>query len=85
MKFTTKINKIFNIVQSKEVQGAEIWLVHWIPVGDYELSDYWKMGNKVSKAFFNEDDAKAFKKSLLDANKLLHNKNNIHCTIEKQE
>lgn len=82
MKFISKINSIFGVEKQKDAKGAEIWTVSWRTTKPYGYGcDF---GETVFKAFFLEEDAMAYAKSLRDANNLLQNKVNIDITITKQ-
>lgn len=80
LKFFKKINKIAQIT-TKEVDGAEVWMVHWTS----RYGDYYGDVRRTAKAFLTEDDAINFKKSLEEAQNILQNTNNIDIKIIKQE
>ena len=82
MKITRKINKLFSICNSKEVDGAEVWMLTWTSyvsgyVGTNEVTR--------AKAFLNRCDAEQYADSLEKANKLLENKTGLNINIEKQK
>ena len=79
LKFFKRINKIAQI-EAKEVDGAEVWMVHWTS----RHGDYWGDVHRCAKAFLTEDDANDFKKSLEEAQDILQNTNDIDIKIIKQ-
>lgn len=81
LKFFKKTNKIAQI-ESKEVEGAEVWMVHWTSIYGHYGCCYER---RSAKAFLSEDDANDFKKSLEEAQNILQNTNNIDIKIIKQE
>lgn len=80
LKFFKKINKIAQI-GAKEVDGAEVWMVHWTS----RYGDYCDDVRRSAKAFLSKDDAEDFKKSLEEAQNILQNTNDIDITIIKQD
>lgn len=78
--FNRKSEKIIKDYQTETVDGAEVWMVSW----DARYGEYKGDSKRVAKAFFNEEDAEAFKKSLEEAQNLLQYKENLNITIEKQ-
>lgn len=81
MKFISKINTLFSFRKEKDSEGAEVWLVSW----NARYGEFSGDKQRVAKAFFLEEDAIAFAKSLEQAHKLLQNTNYIHIEITKQE
>ena len=84
MKFISKINSIFSIKKTKDVEGAELWVVSWKSTKSSPSGNYADFGDRKYKAFLSEDDAKEFALSLKDANDLLQNTTNIDIVIRKQ-
>ena len=84
MKFISKINSIFSIQKTKEVDGAEVWVVSWKSTKSTPSGSYADFGDRKYKAFLSEDDAKEFALSLKDANTLLQNTTDINIIITKQ-
>lgn len=84
MKFISKINSIFSIKKTKDVEGAELWVVSWKSTKSSPSGSYADFGDRKYKAFLSEDDAKEFALSLKDANKLLQNTIDIDIVIRKQ-
>lgn len=80
LKFFKRKNKIAQI-ETKEVDGAEVWMVYWTS----RYGDYSGDVRRCAKAFLTEDDAEDFKKSLEEAQNILQNTNNINITIIKQD
>lgn len=85
MKFIKKLNPLFRLKKAKEAEGAEVFMVYWHIVTSTPSGSFWDKGRQVSKAFFLEDDAKAFAKTLKEANNLLQNQNNIEVEIIRQK
>lgn len=81
MKITEKIHSIFKVVKSKEVKGAEVWLVTW----NARYGEYHGNYERCAKAFLSYDDALEFAKSLEDAKKLLNYSENIYIKISSQK
>lgn len=79
--FNRKSEKIIKDYQTETVDGAEVWMVSW----DARYGEYKGDSKRVAKAFFKEEDAEAFKKSLEEAQKLLQYTENIHISVDKQE
>ena len=84
MKFISKINSIFSIKKTKDVEGAEVWVVSWKSTKSSCSGSYADFGDRKYKAFLFEDDAKEFALSLKDANDLLQNTTDINIVIRKQ-
>lgn len=80
LKFFKRKNKIAQI-ETKEVDGAEVWMVSW----ESRHGDGYYDTQHCAKAFLTEDDAKDFKKSLEEAQQILQNTNNINIAIIKQD
>lgn len=80
LNFFKKKNKIAQI-ETKEVEGAEVWMVSW----SSRHGDMYYDTQRCAKAFLTEADAKDFKKSLEEAQQILQNTNNINITIVKQD
>lgn len=80
MNYIKKLIQIFNVVPTKEVEGAEVYVVSWTA----RWGDYYGETSRVFKAFLLEDDANEFKQSLIDAHKLLQNTTSINVKVEKQ-
>lgn len=64
-----------------DVDGAEIWLVHW----KARRGSYYGDWKPVCKAFFNKEDAQKFVNCLKEAQKVLQYTENIDIHIEKAE
>lgn len=79
--FNRKKENVIRDYQVETVDGAEVWMVSW----DARFGEYRGDSKRVAKAFFNENDAEAFKQSLEEAQKLLQYTENIHISIDKQE
>lgn len=76
-----KLEWLFNIKKSKEVEGCYVWMVQWnARYGEYS-GDY----NRVAKAFLSKEDATSFAKSLRDFQKILQYSEDIEITITKQK
>lgn len=84
MKFTSKVNSIFSVQKTKEVEGAEVWVVSWKSTKSSPSGSFADFGDRKYKAFLYEDDAKEFALSLKDANNLLQNTTDINIVIRKQ-
>lgn len=80
LKFLKKKEVIFDVKPSREVDGAEVWIVSW----DKRSGDYYSETKRAAKAFLSLDNANDFAESLKSAQKLLQNTNNIRLRIEKQ-
>lgn len=81
MKIVSKLNAIFKLSKVKDAEGAKVWMVSW----DARYGEFHSSKERVSKAFLNYEDAKAFAKSLEDAKKLLQYTESINITIKEQE
>lgn len=81
MKFISKINALFSFQKEKDAEGAEVWLVSW----NARYGEYSSDIKRIAKAFLLEEDAIAFAESLKQAQKLLHNTNDIHIKIARQD
>lgn len=79
--FNRKKENVIKDYQVETVDGAEVWMVSW----DARFGEYRGDSKRVAKAFFNENDAEAFKQSLEEAQKLLQYTENIHISVDKQE
>jgi hypothetical protein len=67
--------------ETKEIEGIETWIVSWTKrIGEFN-GDM----RQCFQAFTTEDDAKALKKSLDHAHKLIGNTSGARVTIEKQQ
>lgn len=78
VKYTTSL---FKFKETRKVECAKVWMVSWnARYGSFNGD--WK---RVSKAFLNQDDARAFVKSLKDAKKLLQIEENLRIEVEEQE
>jgi hypothetical protein len=80
LKFLKKKEVIFDVKPSREVDGAEVWIVTW----DKRSGEYSSDTKRAAKAFLSLDDANDFADSLKSAQKLLQNTNDIRIRIEKQ-
>lgn len=80
MNYIKKLIQMFNVVPTKEVEGAEVYVVSWRA----RWGEFHGETTRVFKAFFSEDDANEFKQSLIDAHKLLQNTTSIDVKVEKQ-
>ena len=81
MNIVKYVTSLFEVKETKKVECAKVWIVSWdARYGSY--SGEWK---RVSKAFLNENDAKAFVQSLKDAKSLLQIKENLRIDITEQE
>ena len=81
MKIVKYITSLFEVKETKKVECAKVWMVSWnARYGSFNAE--WK---RVSKAFLNQDDAKAFKKSLIDAQNLLQIKECLRIEVEEQK
>ena len=80
MKLFGKTNTIITGVNTKEVEGCEVWLVMW--KGRY--GSYFEEYGQKAKAFLNEESAKIFAESLKEAQKLLQYTEDLGITIVKQ-
>lgn len=80
LKFLKKKEVIFDVKPSREVDGAEVWIVSW----DKRSGEYSSDTKRAAKAFLSLDDANDFAESLKSAQKLLQNTNDIRIRIEKQ-
>ena len=78
--FLKKKETVIDSYNTREVDGATIWMVSW----DARNGEYSDDKKRAAKAFFNENDAVNFAQSLKDAQKLLQYKENICIRIEKQ-
>jgi hypothetical protein len=67
--------------ETKEINTGDMWVVTWIR----RYGEFSSNVTKCFQAFFIEQDAKDFKKSLDDANKLIGNTSQTHVSIEKQK
>lgn len=85
MKFIKKLNPLFGLKKEKDAEGAEVYMVYWRIVEPTPSGSFWDKGRQVSKAFFSEEDAKAFADSLKKANNILQNENDIGVKIIKQK
>ena len=81
MKLFGKTNTIITGVNTKEVEGCEVWLVMW--QGRY--GSYHDQHEQKAKAFLNEESAKIFAESLKEAQKLLQYTEDLCITIVKQD
>jgi len=79
--FNRKKENVIKDYQVETVDGAEVWMVSW----DARFGEFRGESKRVAKAFFNENDAEAFKQSLEEAQKLLQYTENIHISVDKQE
>lgn len=79
--FNRKKENVIRDYQVETVDGAEVWMVSW----DARFDEFSHNKKRVAKAFFNENDAEAFKQSLEEAQKLLQYTENIHISVDKQE
>lgn len=80
LKFLKKKEVIFDVKPSREVDGAEVWIVSW----DKRNGNYCSDTKRAAKAFLSLDDANDFADSLKSAQELLQNTNDIRISIEKQ-
>ena len=80
-RFLKKKNDVIESVNTKSVEGAEVWIVSWKARYDEFSYDI----KRVAKAFLNYEDAVIFKNSLIKAKELLQYTENIDIKIEKQE
>ena len=78
--FRKKKETVITDYVTKEVEGAEIWMVSW----DARFGEYRSDVKRTAKAFFSERDANDFKDSLYKAKALLQNTENLHITVERQ-
>lgn len=80
-KFIGKRHSIIVSQNTKEVDGAEVWVVSWnARYGLYHTE--WK---RVAKAFLTEEDADTFIESLKNAMSVLQYTENIDIAKEKQK
>lgn len=75
------ITSLFEVKETRKVECAKVWMVSW----DARYGSYHGDWERVSKAFLNENDAKAFVQSLKDAKNLLQIKENLRIDITEQE
>lgn len=68
--------------QQVELEGIETWMVRWKSV---IVAPFGAQAQDRAQAFTSEEDAKAFKKALEDANKLLRNCFDLQVKITKEE
>ena len=81
MNIVKYITSLFEVKETKKVECAKVWVVSW----DARYGSYHSDWERVSKAFLNENDAKAFVQSLKDAKSLLRIKENLRISITEQE
>lgn len=81
MKIVKYITSLLEVKETKKVECAKVWMVSWnARYGSYHAE--WK---RVSKAFLNQDDAEAFKKTLIDAKNILQIKECLSIEVEEQK
>lgn len=80
-KFTEKKETIIESYNTKEVEGAEVWLVSW----KARYGEYSSNFRRVAKAFLSEKSARDFANSLMEAKNLLQYTENTEIRVEKQE
>ena len=81
MNIVKYVTSLFEVKENREVECAKVWMVSW----DARYGSYHGNWERVSKAFLNENDAKAFVKSFKDAKSLLQIKENLKIGITEQE
>lgn len=81
MKIIKYITSLFEFREIKKVECAKVWIVSW----DARYGSFYRDWDRVSKAFINQDDAKAFIKSLEEAKKLLQIRENLRIDMIEQE
>ena len=81
MNIVKYITSLFEVKETKKVECAKVWVVSW----DARYGSYHGDWERVSKAFLNENDAKAFVRSLKDAKSLLRIKENLRIDLTEQE
>lgn len=81
MNIIKYIASLFEVKETKKVECAKVWMVSW----DARYGSYYGNWERVSKAFLNENDAKAFVRSLKDAQSLLQITENLRIDITEQE
>jgi len=81
MNIVKYVASLFEVKETREVECAKVWMVSWDARYGFYSGD-WK---RVSKAFFNENDAQDFAQSLKDAQKLLQIKENLRIEVEEQK
>lgn len=80
MKIVKYITSLFEFGETKKVECAKVWIVSW----DARYGSFYRDWDRVSKAFLNQNDAKAFIKSLEEAKKLLQIKEELRIKIKEQ-
>ena len=81
MELIKKIHSLITGYKTIDVEGAELWVVSW----NARYGDYYTSTERAAKAFFTEEDAKTFVKSLKDAQELLNYTENLDIRIQKQK
>lgn len=81
LKFTKKKETVIESYNTKEVEGAEVWIVSW----KARHGEYSSNFRRVAKAFLSEKSARDFAESLMEAKKLLQYTEDIDIRLEKQE
>jgi hypothetical protein len=80
-RFLKKKNDVIESVNTKSVEGAEVWIVSW----KARYGDFSHDVKRVAKAFLNYEDAVMFKDSLNKAKELLQYTEYLDIKIEKQQ
>lgn len=65
---------------TKELEAVEMWVVSWFK----RTGEYYHSVEKCYQGFTNQEEAKALKKALEDAHKLIGNTSGTIVAIEKQ-
>ena len=81
MNIVKYITSLFEFKKTKKVECAKVWVVSW----DARYGSYNGDRERVSKAFLDENDARAFVQSLKDAKRLLQIRENLRIDIIEQE
>ena len=79
--FKRKKHSIIVSQETKDADGAELWVVSW----NARYGLYHTDQKRVAKAFLNEDDADTFIESLKNAMSVLQYTENINIVKEKQK
>lgn len=76
-----KLEWLFDIKKTKEVEGCYVWMVQW----NARYGSFHRDYNRVSKAFLSEEDATSFVNSLRESQRLLQYEEDIEITLTKQK